>query len=294
MPPEDTAAPDSRAALAPAAAAATLAAPAPPETPKALRERLLAISETLPRRLRQCAAYVAANLERIAVSTVAEMAEGAGVQPSAMMRFAQTLGFSGYSEMQRMVRAAHAGPWPGYGARLRSLRARGAGSPPALLAEFVDAGRHGLEALLGSVEAGALERAAAAIAAARLVHVVGMRRAFPPAAHLAYSFERMGVPALLHTATANLDARAAIAPGDVAIAISFAPYSPATVALAEAARDAGATVIAITDDGLSPLRRLGALVLSVNESEYGDFRPLAATMTLTLALAVAAGSARGG
>ena len=288
MPPDPTA-PDPTApdATAPPAMA-------PPDTPAALRDRLLAMSDSLPRRLRQCAEYVAANLDRIAVSTVADMAEGAGVQPSAMMRFAQAVGFSGYSEMQRMVRAAHAGPRPAYDARLRSLRARGAGSPPALLAEFVDAGRHSLEALLRSVEAGALERAAAAIATARLVHVVGMRRAFAPAAQLAYSFEKMGVPALLHAGTAGLDARAAIAPGDVVVAISFAPYSSATVELATAAVDAGATLIAITDDGLSPLRKLGALVLAVNESDYGDFRPLAATMTLTLALAVAAGSARGG
>jgi len=67
-------------------------------------EKLLEVSASLPKRLKQCADYVAANTDRIAVSTVAEMAEAAGVQPSAFMRFCQIMGFSGYSEMQRLFR----------------------------------------------------------------------------------------------------------------------------------------------------------------------------------------------
>ncbi len=73
-----------------------------PASIKQFEERLIDVSESLPKRLRQCAEYVAANKDRIAVSTVAEMAEGAGVQPSAFMRFCRILGFSGFSEMQRL------------------------------------------------------------------------------------------------------------------------------------------------------------------------------------------------
>lgn len=48
-----------------------------PDSVKAFEERLLQVAEGLPKRLRQCADYVASNQDRIAVSTVAEMAEGA-------------------------------------------------------------------------------------------------------------------------------------------------------------------------------------------------------------------------
>ena len=44
---------------------------AAPATIEEFRERLAAISEGLPRRLRQCADHIAANIDRIAVSTVA-------------------------------------------------------------------------------------------------------------------------------------------------------------------------------------------------------------------------------
>lgn len=91
-----------------------------PDTIRAFDDRLLEVSKSLPKRLRQCASYVAENKERIAVSTVAEMAEGAGVQPSAFMRFCQILGFSGYSEMQKLFRNSYVGGWPDYSTRLNT------------------------------------------------------------------------------------------------------------------------------------------------------------------------------
>ena len=70
-----------------------------PATVEEFRERLAAITDGLPKRLRQCADYIAANTDRIAVSTVADLAAGADVPPSALMRFCQILGYSGFSEM---------------------------------------------------------------------------------------------------------------------------------------------------------------------------------------------------
>ncbi len=87
------------------AAQANISASGPAPTPANVKEfeaRLLEVADRLPKRLKQCADYVAANQDRIAVSTVAEMAEGAGVQSSAFMRFCQILGFSGFSEMQKL------------------------------------------------------------------------------------------------------------------------------------------------------------------------------------------------
>ncbi len=111
------------------------------------RDRLVALSDSLPRRLRQCADFIAAHSDRIAVSTVAEMGGRGRRSASALMRFCQIMGFSGYSEMQKLFREAYAPGWPDYATRLANLREAGAGSPAALLAEFVEAGRLSLEAL---------------------------------------------------------------------------------------------------------------------------------------------------
>ena len=132
---------------------------AAPATVDEFRARLAEVIDDLPRRLRQCAEYIAANTDRIAVSTVAELAAGADVPPSALMRFCQILGFSGFSEMQRLFREAYSPGWPDYSTRLKNLKEEGAGSPAALLAEFIEAGRLSLEALAKSADEVALAQA---------------------------------------------------------------------------------------------------------------------------------------
>ncbi|WP_163266135.1 MurR/RpiR family transcriptional regulator [Chelativorans alearense] len=262
-----------------------------PASIEELLDRILEVSDGLPKRLKQCADYVAANPDRVAVSTVAEMSEAAGVQPSAFMRFCQVLGFSGFSQMQRLFRDSYAQNWPDYATRLEKLRESGAGSPSALLAEFVEAGRLSLENLAKTLDPRTLDAAIKALSEANMVHIVGMRRAFSVASYLAYAFEKMNVPTMLHDSVGKLDSRHAIRAGDAVIAITFAPYSPETVALAEAGARAGARVVAITDALASPLRPVTPLLLTVSEADFGDFRSLSATLSLAVALVVAVGTA---
>lgn len=271
---------------------ATPAAAAAPDSVEAFKSRLRQVSDGLPRRLRQCADHVSANIDRIAVSTVAEVAAGAGVPPSAVMRFCQILGFSGFSEMQRLFRDSFAPGRPDYATRLRNLREQGGDSAPALLAEFVEAGHQSLEAIAREVDEAVLERAVRLLAAAGTIHIAGFRRAFPVASYLAYAFEKMGVPAMLHDGTGKLDHTHALRPGDAVIAITFAPYSSETVALAEAAAARDLPVVAVTDTALSPVTGAATVALTVTEVDFGAFRSLSATLALAIALAVAVGAAR--
>ena len=84
---------------------------------------------TMPKRLRQCASYVIEHPEQLAFATVAQISEAAGVQPSAFMRFCQVMGFSGYSEMQKLFRERFGGQWPDYTTRLARLRESGGARP---------------------------------------------------------------------------------------------------------------------------------------------------------------------
>ncbi|MFD1198712.1 MurR/RpiR family transcriptional regulator [Brucella gallinifaecis] len=267
-------------------------APTAPSTIKEFESRLLEVANQLPKRLKQCADYVAAYQDRIAVSTVAEMAEGAGVQSSAFMRFCQILGFSGFSEMQKLFRDSYAGGWPDYSTRLEHLRETESGSAPALLAEFTEAGRTSLEGLLKTIEAETLEKAVKLLAEAQTIHIIGVRRAFPVASYLAYAFEKMQVPAMLHSAVGKLENQHAIRKGDVLLAISFSPYSPETIAMAENASQRGIDVVAITDTIVSPMNKFVQHTLLVSEVDFGAFRSLSATLCLAITLAVAVGTGR--
>jgi DNA-binding MurR/RpiR family transcriptional regulator len=265
---------------------------AAPATIEEFRDRLSAITDGLPKRLRQCADYISAHSDRIAVSTVADLATGADVPPSALMRFCQIMGFSGFSEMQKLFRDAYLPGWPDYSTRLRNLKDAGTGSPGALVAEFVEAGRLSLEALAKSLDENALNSAVTLLSSAETIHIIGLRRAFPVATYLTYVFEKMQVPAMLHDGVGKLDHRFALRSGDALLATTFAPYSEETLLLAQDAKDKGLPVVALTDRLTSPLGRLADAILTVPEVDFGAFRSLSATLALALALAVAVGSRR--
>ncbi len=265
------------------------------EAPGSIEEfqaRLVEISETLPKRLLQCADYIALNTDRIALSTVAELSAAAGVAPSAFMRFCQMMGFSGYSEMQRMFRETYKHRWPDYTTRLENLRAAGGDSPSALLAEFVEAGRASLSNLATTTDPALLERAVDLLVKARMIHIIGLRRAFPIASYLTYAFEKMEIPTMLHDGVGNFNHRSALRPGDALIAVTFAPYTQDTIDLARHAAEAGHDVVAITDALNSPLHKIGTLSLMVSELDVGAFRSLSASLSLAMALSVAVGARR--
>ena len=263
-----------------------------PASIEAFQARLSEVSEGLPKRLLQCADFIALNTDRVAVSTVAELSAAAGVQPSAFMRFCQLMGFSGFSEMQRMFRETYKQRWPDYTTRLENLRSAGTDSPLALLAEFVEAGRSSLSNLAATIDAEQLNKAVEALVRARMIHIVGLRRAFPIASYLTYAFEKMEIPTMLHDGVGNFNQRSAIRSGDALIAITFAPYTQDTLDLARFAFEQGQDVVAITDALNSPLLKPGITSLLVNELEVGAFRSLSASHSLALALSVAVGARR--
>lgn len=263
-----------------------------PATVDDFRNRLIAVSETLPKRLRQCADYLAMNTDKIAVSTVAELAQAAGVQPSAFMRFCQLMGFSGFSELQKIFRQDYSQRWPNYSSRLDALRSEASGNPFALLAEFVETGRASLDSLTSTVDAAALQSAVDILVEAPTIHLIGLKRAFPIAYYLAYAFGKMSVPALLHDHVGDLDQQHLVRPGDALIAISYAPYTQNTLEVAALAASRGIKVVAITDALNSPLQRVGAATLLVREVDMGDFRALSASFALAITLATAVGARR--
>ena len=265
-----------------------------PQTPEAFLGRLAQSIDRMPKRLRQCAEFVATHPERIAVSTVAELAASAGVQPSAFMRFCREMGFSGFSEMQRLFRQDYAQRWPDYQTRLQSLHAQGGDTAGALLAEFVEAGRLSVENLARSIDSDTLDEAARVLSTARTIHLVGFRRAFPVVSYLSYALEKMEVPAVLASGVGSLSTRHLFAPEDAMIAVSFAPYTEQAIELAQEASGRGLPVVAITDLVTSPLMRFKSTALLVNEIEVGAFRTLSATLTLAMVLALAVGARRSG
>ena len=97
---------------------------------------------------------------------------------------------------------------------------------------------------------------------------------------------------MLHDGVGKLDHRFALRSGDALLAITFAPYSEETLALAAHARDRGLPVVALTDPPASSLSGVADTILSVTEIDFGAFRSLSAAIALALSLAVAVAARR--
>ena len=79
----------------------------------ALHDLIARRRDQLPRRLVQAAEFALAHPQDVAFGTIAEIARAAQVQPSALVRFAQALGYAGFSDQQAVFRAHARERWPG-------------------------------------------------------------------------------------------------------------------------------------------------------------------------------------
>ena len=243
----------------------------------------------------RAAEYALAHPDEIAFGTVASVAEAAEIQPSALIRFAKALGYNGFSELQEVFRHRLRERWPPYGERLAKLRTEAPDGPAGLLKRFSASSALSLAKLDDTVVPEDLERAVAVLAGAGTIHLLGLRRAFPVASYLAYALGKLQVSANLvdHVGALAGEQIGAARDGDALIAISFTPYTPATIELANAFSGRGFPVVAITDSAFSPLAPAATARIEIVEADVGGFRSLAATFCVAMTLAVAVAERRG-
>ena len=132
-----------------------------------MKRRLIEIEPHLPKRLRQAAAYALEHPDEFALGTASALARSADVQASTLVRFAQTLGFAGFSELQEVFRSRLRNRWPDYSERLRALQqnARDSGDPTHLLFGFADSAAASIARLREVVQRRELDRAIGLLAA---------------------------------------------------------------------------------------------------------------------------------
>jgi DNA-binding MurR/RpiR family transcriptional regulator len=277
--------------------AAPLDAALAPRDFRELRALILERRDRLPKRLVQVADFSIHHPQEIAFGRVAELARKAHVQPSTMIRFAQALGYSGFSDLQLVFQSYARDRWPDYNTRLEVLHdgAHG-GDMLSLLDGLVEASCTSARDFRHSVDVEALEQAVDRLAPARTIHVVGVRRAFPVAVYLTYALQKLGARCDLIDQLGGLGSRQAdlIGPEDALLAVSYTPYAGETLASARAAFERGVPVVGITDSPFSPLVQVSHVWLEVAEADYSGFRSLSASFALATTLAVGTVSQRSG
>jgi len=255
-----------------------------------LEAQMAARFAELSDRLQVIARYLLDHPQHIALATAASLAQDAGVHASALVRFANAFGFSGFSELQQLYKQQLRAAQPDYQQRIAavvhddSVPSNAAGL--SYLQQIQHANQQALEQLCQSLDGALLQQASALLAKARLVHLQGARRAFPVVSYASYLLGNTGLAVHLFDGTGYMQQSAMnlIGADDVLLAVSFAPYASETQSVVQRAQAVGCKVILLTDSRVSPLYQSADVALLVREADVHSFRSLTASMSLVQAI----------
>lgn len=257
--------------------------------------------ESLPRQLKSVAGYLEQHRPSVMVDRVSDIAERCGVHPSAVVRFAQHFGFSGFSDLQAVFRRAYTAevaPHLSYQQRIRQLVGKRRGTVSSapkkstgadVAREFIAGSRAGLDELAASLDAAEFDAAVDLLRRAETIYVAGVRRSYAVASYTTYALQHTRKRVVQVSGLGGMTRHQihGIRRGDVLFAISFTPYGRETQFCARVARQQGADTLLVTDNRLSALAKQARVVLAVKESSVFAFRSLTNTMTLCQALFIA-------
>ncbi|MEO5326068.1 MurR/RpiR family transcriptional regulator [Mesorhizobium sp. CC13] len=277
---------------------ADTASEALPRDFEALRALILDRRQSLPKRIAQVAAYALDNPDEIAFGTAASIANSAGVQPSTLIRFAQHLGYDGFTSLQQVFRERLRERTTSYEERLTVVRGEGDddASNRRIVDGFLAAASKSIDVMSRNLDDETLGRAIDLLNGAETIYILARRRSYPVASYIAYALGKLGVRSQLIESASGLSPEiiSFATPKDAVIAISFSPYASATVEEARVLSANGVPVVAITDSAFSPLAQFAKVWFEVAEADFGGFRSLAATMALAMGLTVGVAELRRG
>jgi DNA-binding MurR/RpiR family transcriptional regulator len=264
----------------------------PPESYEELIKLIHDRYDDMSKSYQKIALYLTQNPNDVAVLSVNAIGAKCGIHASSFVRYAQSLGYKGFKDLQTVFQRRLTTAAPGFDARVRALETELGGvreGEMAFLANLVARDVASLQELLASVDAAALAMAADLMEAADTVYLIGQLRSAPVVDLLRYVLTMLGKRTVLLDASGGLATHMAkvARPTDVLFVVSFRFYATEVVNVAEETAARGVPIIALTDSTLSPYAKLARILFAVPEHEYTFSRSLAAPMCLAQALSVA-------
>jgi len=267
-----------------------------PRNFESLREMILLRRQSLPKRIAQVAAYALDNPDEIAFGTAASIATAAGVQASTLIRFAQHLGYQGFTDLQEVFRSRLRDRVLNYDERLERMRDHGIPTSKSglVLDGFLETSERSIAKFREKVDHETIDRAVSILAAADTIYLIGLRRSFPITSYMSYAMGKLGVRNILVDGVAGMGAEQAsfISAKDAALSVSFTPYASETVALTASAKSRGAKIVTVTDSVFSPIAAPADVLIEVSEANFEGFRSMATTMAIAMTLSVAVAARR--
>lgn len=220
------------------------------------------------------------NPQLSSYADIAEIAQRADVNNSSVVRTAQHLGYRGWPDLQRELRSRYLVMI----STEDTLTEHGETRSP--LHEAINHDIENLRLTLDSNTPEEAEAAIAALAAAKSITVVGIGSFAGPASVMAHLGSTMGYPISLESRAGPHLASStnSLGPGDVLVVINMWRSVKQIIIAAEAAKQAGATVVAISDLRRGRLATAADHLLVVASEGISFFQSVTAANSLVYGL----------
>jgi DNA-binding MurR/RpiR family transcriptional regulator len=231
--------------------------------PASAPDLVAAVSGELTPAERRIAEAVLAEPTLLAFGTVSDLASRIGTSRPTIVRFANKLGFEGYTQLQRHVRSDLSHRLARPSERIRHEQGNSPGARAAI--------NNALASVFEAVDGERLGELTAPILRAERVWILSgeTSQAGARKLHSGLSIVRPGVR-LLDERTFGADA-CDVEPRDAAVVMDFFRYRRRVTEAARLLSQSGATIVAITDSPLSPLVELADTWCEIEVPAVGPF-----------------------
>ncbi|HHE5804782.1 TPA: MurR/RpiR family transcriptional regulator [Klebsiella michiganensis] len=242
-----------------------------------LRENIVSQFSLLSPELQRAAEFSLQNANQLVVQSMRAFAAEAGVKPATLLRLAQRLGYNGWRELKSAFIDDLGLGNDTYVSKAEKLIAKG--TQPALYEEVFLAHQANL-AFTQAENQHAMQQAVTLLDEAKQVYICGFRASFPIAWSLFYVYRLFNRQvSLIDGLASNIEVfTREINVEDCLLLTSFSPYSRESLDVLNAARQAGARIIAITDSPVSPLAQAADCTLLFSLSSPSFFPSIVSGM----------------
>lgn len=242
--------------------------------------------DKLSKSQKRLADHISQHYDKAVFLTAAKLAEVVGVSESTVVRFATTLGYSGYPDFQEALKEMVRN-------KLNSIQrmeiTSDRVSETKILERVLQSDINKIKATMAEIDSNAFEQAVETILAGRKIYLVGLRGSAPLASFLGFYLNLIceSVLVLHHNSSSEVfEQLMRVNEEDVVFGISFPRYSMRTLKALEFANSRKAKVITLTDSTHSPINLYSSCNLIARSDMASIVDSLVAPLSVLNALIV--------
>jgi DNA-binding MurR/RpiR family transcriptional regulator len=229
---------------------------------------------------KKAAEFLIEHPDEAVLLTAFQLGRKVGVSETTVIRLAYALGFSGYSQMQDLVRK----DWLS-----GKQRVLGEGNPSSmntdksqhLFAKVIDKEKKILQQLLGQINENEIWKAVDALIEADKIYIGGFGSSYAAGYWLYYTLKQLRENVFLSSPNGFLPEDICdLTENSTVLIFSFPRYRRETLKLATYARDQGSSTIAITDRQFSPIGQVATVTLTTDEHMDSGHHSIASVISL--------------